>query len=35
MKKVGWSYITDLEDGIKQTYDWFLQNKQDLKEVKF
>jgi GDP-L-fucose synthase len=34
MKEVGWSYTTDLEDGIKQTYDWFLENIENLKEVK-
>ena len=35
LKELGWIYTTDLEDGIKQTYEWFLQNNQDLKEVKF
>jgi GDP-L-fucose synthase len=34
MKEVGWSYTTDLEDGIKQTYDWFLENIDNFKEVK-
>ena len=34
MKEVGWGYTTDLEDGIKQTYDWFLENIENFKEVK-
>ena len=31
---VGWSYTTELEEGIKQTYDWFLANVDNFKEVK-
>ena len=34
MKEVGWSYTTDLEDGIKQTYSWFLENIDSIKELK-
>lgn len=34
MKKLGWQYTTELEDGIKKTYNWFLQNIDDLKEIK-
>lgn len=34
MKAVGWSYSTELYDGVKKTYNWFLQNKNNLKEVK-
>ena len=34
MKGVGWSYTTNLEDGIKQTYDWFLENIENFKVVK-
>ena len=34
LKEVGWSYTTDLEDGIKQTYDWFLENIENFKQVK-
>ena len=34
MKEEGWNYTTDLEDGIKQTYDWFLENIENFKEVK-
>ena len=26
MKDIGWEYSTELEDGIKKTYRWFLQN---------
>ena len=33
LKEVGWSYTTNLEDGIKQTYDWFLDNNKDIKKV--
>ena len=32
MKEVGWSYTTDLEDGIKQTYTWFLENIENFKQ---
>ena len=35
MKEVGWSYTTNLEDGIKQTYTWFLENIENFKELKF
>lgn len=31
MKKLGWVYKTELEDGIKKYYDWYLSN---LKEVR-
>ena len=34
LKEVGWSYTTNLEDGIKHTYDWFLENIDNFKEVK-
>jgi len=34
LKEVGWSYTTDLEDGIKQTYNWFLANIDNFKQVK-
>jgi len=34
MKKVGWEYTTELEDGIKKTYQWFLENIDSIKEVK-
>ena len=34
MKNMGWQYSTELEDGIKKTYDWFLENIDSIKEVK-
>jgi len=30
----GWSYTTELEEGIKKTYHWFLENQDEIKEVK-
>ena len=36
IKKLGWGkYSTELEDGIKKTYEWFLENLNNLKETKF
>ena len=34
MKEIGWEYLTELEDGIKKTYAWFLENIENIKEVK-
>lgn len=34
MKKAGWTYNIELEDGIKKTYEWFLENVSEIKEVK-
>ncbi|TXD48936.1 GDP-L-fucose synthase family protein [Polaribacter sp. IC073] len=34
MKKIGWQYTTALEEGIEKTYHWFLENIEDVKEVK-
>ncbi|MEC9303170.1 MAG: GDP-L-fucose synthase [Bacteroidota bacterium] len=34
MKSLGWSYSTELYDGIKKTYNWFLTKKNNLREVK-
>ena len=34
MKNIGWQYSTALEDGIKKTYQWFLENVDSLKEIK-
>lgn len=31
LKKLGWSYKHDLEQGLKKTYSWFLQNKTQLR----
>ena len=35
MKDIGWEYRTELEDGIKKTYQWFLENKDSIKKIKF
>jgi GDP-L-fucose synthase len=34
MKELGWQHSTDLEDGIKKTYSWFLENIDTIKEIK-
>jgi GDP-L-fucose synthase len=34
MENLGWKAEITLEDGIKQTYQWFLENKDRVKEVK-
>lgn len=34
MKELGWEYTTELEDGIKKTYNWFLKNLNKIKEIK-
>jgi len=34
MKDLGWSYSTELEEGIEKTYAWFLENISSIKEVK-
>jgi GDP-L-fucose synthase len=34
MKELGWRYSTELEEGIKKTYTWFLKNMDSLKEIK-
>jgi GDP-L-fucose synthase len=34
MKEAGWEYSIELEDGIRSTYEWFLDNVEDIKEVK-
>jgi GDP-L-fucose synthase len=34
MKKLGWQYSTELEDGIKKTYSWFLENIHSIKKIK-
>jgi GDP-L-fucose synthase len=34
MKNMGWEYSTELEEGIKKTYSWFLENIDAIKEVK-
>ena len=34
MHDLGWKHQVDLEQGIQMTYDWFLENANDFKEVK-
>ena len=34
MKEMGWAYSTELKEGIKKTYTWFLENIENIKEVK-
>ena len=34
MREFGWEYSTELEDGIKKTYQWFLENIDKFKEIK-
>lgn len=34
MKSIGWEYSTELEEGIRKTYAWFLENIEDFKELK-
>ena len=34
IKEIGWSYKTELEEGLKKTYDWFLNNSHNYKENK-
>ena len=34
MKALGWEYSTELEDGIKKTYQWFLEKIDSIKEIK-
>lgn len=34
MANIGWKYSTELGDGIQKTYAWFLENIENIKEVK-
>ena len=34
MKEMGWHYSTELEEGIKKTYAWFLDNIDSIKKIK-
>jgi GDP-L-fucose synthase len=34
MKDIGWTYSTELNEGIEKTYKWFLENINNFKEVK-
>lgn len=35
MKAEGWIYNVELKDGIKKTYKWFLENRDNLREINF
>ena len=32
LKKLGWEYKTDLEDGLKSTYQWFLEHQDSFRQ---
>ena len=34
MKAMGWQYETELEQGIQKTYEWFLNNIKNFKQIK-
>ena len=34
MAALGWEYKTDLKEGIKKTYSWYLENIENIKEIK-
>ena len=34
IKEEGWSYSTELEEGIKKTYNWFINNIENFKQIK-
>ena len=34
IRDLGWSYSTELTEGIEKTYQWFLENIKDLKQIK-
>jgi GDP-L-fucose synthase len=34
MKTLGWEYSTELKEGIEKTYSWFLENIENIKEIK-
>ena len=34
LKDKGWNYSTELKEGIQITYEWFLENKTNFKQVK-
>ena len=35
MNALGWKHQTNLETGIKKTYDWFLEHKANYKQIKY
>ena len=34
IKEMGWQYATELEEGIKKTYQWYEENIDSIKEIK-
>ncbi len=32
LKSLGWQYSIDLEQGLKKTYDWFLDNQESFRK---
>ena len=34
MKELGWTYSTELENGIIKTYNWFLENINKIQKIK-
>ena len=34
MATLGWEYSTGLKEGIEKTYSWYLENIENIKEVK-
>lgn len=34
LEQAGWSYSTELEAGTRMTYEWFLENQDEIREVK-
>ena len=34
IKEMGWQYATELEDGLKKTYQWYVENIDSIKEIK-
>ena len=34
MKEQGWTYTTELKEGIRKTYGWFFENRGEIREVK-
>jgi len=34
MATLDWEYSTELKEGIEKTYSWFLENIENIKEVK-
>lgn len=35
MKEEGWTYNTELDEGIRKTYQWFKENREAIREVSF